>query len=236
MTESPYAPQRTEKTVAVSKLIFGLSLIAIGIVYSLDRLGYVMADELWDYWPALLIAAGAGKWINPGGSRVAGSLLAILGLWLLLENLGFSPLSFDVFWPALLIAIGLYVLLTPRVETRSRDGESVNQMAVMAGSVCTNSSPSFKGGDMMAVMGGCEIDLTGARIAAGQRAVIDAFAFFGGVEIKVPAHWEVTAKGIPVIGGFEDETEPSAELGEPLGSERLTVTGFALFGGVVIRN
>ena len=55
----------------------------------------------------------------------------------------------------------------------------------MGGVNRTSNAPDFRGGDMMAFMGGCEIDLRQARIAAGP-AVIDAFAFWGGVEIQVP--------------------------------------------------
>jgi predicted membrane protein len=79
-------------------------------------------------------------------------------------------------------------------------------------------------------MGGCEIDLRKAGIAADP-AVIDTFALWGGIEIYVPDDWEVVNRGFAVMGGFEDKTKRPVE---PKG--RLVVTGFALMGGVEISN
>ena len=80
-------------------------------------------------------------------------------------------------------------------------------------------------------MGGCEVDLRQASIMNGP-AVIDAFALWGGVEIKVPKDWSVTVKGIPVIGAYEDSTEPPAvDTGQ-----HLVVKGFAIMGGIEVTN
>src|SRR5438046_1306282 len=50
------------------------------------------------------------------------------------------------------------------------------------------SAPDFRGGDAWAVMGGCEIDLSKASIEAGE-AVINTFAFWGGIELNAPPDW-----------------------------------------------
>ena len=51
-------------------------------------------------------------------------------------------------------------------------------------------------------MGGCEIDLRHASMPEGRAAVLDTFAFWGGIEIRVPEDWEVVSQGIAVLGGF----------------------------------
>ncbi len=87
---------------------------------------------------------------------------------------------------------------------------------------------------MVAFMGGCEVDLRNARIQNGP-AVIDAFAFWGGVEIRVPEEWVVTVEGIALLGAYEDSTRTLAEEGDMLRQE-LVVKGLAIMGGVEIKN
>ena len=83
----------------------------------------------------------------------------------------------------------------------------------------------------MAIMGGCEIDLRQAAIAADE-ASIDTFAMWGGIKIKVPQTWNVILQGFPFLGGFDDKTvkpsDPSAK--------RLVIRGTAIMGGVEITN
>ena len=73
-------------------------------------------------------------------------------------------------------------------------------------------------------MGGCDIDLRQAAINGD--AVIDVFAVWGGIEIRVPEDWAVAFNVTPLLGGVEDKTRPS------LGSSqhRLTVRGLVVVG------
>jgi predicted membrane protein len=80
-------------------------------------------------------------------------------------------------------------------------------------------------------MGGCEIDLTQASMAPGHRAVVDCFTIWGGIEIKVPADWEVVNQAVALLGGIEDKTQHPLE---PRG--QLVVTGIVIMGGVEIKN
>jgi len=105
--------------IAIPKLIFGLSLIGIGIAYTLDHLGYVDADQLVRFWPALLIAAGVGKLIDPGSSssRFSGVILTGIGALFLADNLDLLRFDFDDLFPLVLVLIGLrlvWIGLFPR--------------------------------------------------------------------------------------------------------------------------
>jgi len=225
--------------IAIPKLIFGLSLIGIGIAYTLDHLGYVDADQLVRFWPALLIAAGVGKLIDPGSSssRFSGVILTGIGALFLADNLDLLRFDFDDLFPLVLVLIGLrlvWIGLFPRRPAADlEDVSTLDGMVLLGGGRRGNNSADFRGGDLMVVMGGLDVDLTRARIANGP-AVIDVFAFWGGIDIKVPDDWVVTLKGVPLLGAFEDKTRPAAEPGAP--RQELIVKGFAIMGGIDVKN
>jgi cell wall-active antibiotic response 4TMS protein YvqF len=112
----------------------------------------------------------------------------------------------------------------------SRDNATMNVVAIMGGVSRGNNSPAFRRADLMAFMGGCEIDLRKAAING--EAVIDIFCMWGGIEIRVPEDWTVVSHIVPVMGGVEDKTRPP----QSATAHRLTLRGLALMGGIEIKN
>lgn len=221
------------------RLVFGIVLILLGVVFSLDRLGLVRAEDVLDFWPVIFVVVGLSKIVFPasGGSRFSGFVLLVVGSWLLLEELRWIDVDFSDWWPVLLVLVGLRLAWQGLFGRSEGDGDAsdlsiVNAVAILGGSKRISRSEAFRGGDLVAFMGGCEIDLTRARIARSP-AVIDAFAMWGGVEIKVPRDWRVTVKGIPLLGGYEDQTSSDDDL-DP--TQQLIVKGFAIMGGVEVKN
>jgi Cell wall-active antibiotics response 4TMS YvqF len=92
---------------------------------------------------------------------------------------------------------------------------------------------NFRGGRLMALFGGFEVDLTRADID-GQTAVIDASALMGGGEIRVPYNWVVEIRGVAFLGGYSDETHQDVQ--DAATAKHLIVRGMAALGGVVIKN
>ncbi len=85
----------------------------------------------------------------------------------------------------------------------------------------------------VAVMGGIEIDLTEALHSAPE-TVIRAFAFWGGIDIRVGSRTKVEVDGIGIMGAFAqsaDEVDPELDETSPV----LRVTGFALMGAVNVQ-
>lgn len=85
--------------------------------------------------------------------------------------------------------------------------------------------------NILAFMGGAEIDLHDARI--GQETQINILAFMGGAVIRVPADVRVECEGHAFMGGFDDRsTEPTyANANTPV----IRITGFAFMGGVEVK-
>ncbi len=104
----------------------------------------------------------------------------------------------------------------------------------MGGVARRSNSQAFEGADLTVVMGGCEIDLRQASIAPGTEAIIDVFAFWGGIDIKVPADWTVVTRAMPLMGGVEDKTHTPQP--PPPVEKRLVISGIVVMGGVVVKN
>ena len=216
------------------RMLLGIGLVLLGLVFTLDNLGLVDADEVLEYWPVLLIGVGVLKLMSHGPT--AGALCWLGGGTLLLvDNLGFDV---SQFWPVGLMLIGVLIITRglfnrPRRGHRhERGNEFVSAVAFMSGVKKSSNAQTFRGGDLTAVMGGVEIDLRQASMEPGSEVTLDTLALWGGIEIRVPEDWEVRTPGFAIMGGFVDESRPPSE---PTG-KRLLVGGMALMGGVEIKN
>lgn len=218
------------------QLIFGLIIVVVGLLMTLDTLGIADAEHYLRYWPAGFVALGAAKiWQARGGhsGMFGGMIFVVVGMWLLLEAASVIRISFWQLWPMLLVAIGGSLVWRSIAGHRPAANDTnsiVSAVAVLGGVNRGNNSGAFRGGDLTAVMGGCEIDLRQARIDG--EAVIDVFAMWGGIEIRVPEDWTVIGRVTPLLGGFEDKTRPP----QTAGAHKLIIRGFVVMGGVEVKN
>jgi len=214
------------------RLVLGLSIMLAGLVLALDSLGILDAGFVFRFWPLILIAVGVVKWQTPHQSSAAFVWVAA-GVALLFMTVGRMPAS--RLWAAMLFFVGANIAwraLRPPVPRDGGDPTShVNMTAVLGGAKAVSHATDFRGGQAMATLGGCEIDLRHASMPEGGEAIIDTFAFWGGIEIKVPEDWQVVNRGSAFLGGFEDKTRPL-----PGATKRLVVTGMAIMGGVEVKN
>lgn len=219
-------------------LVFGLVVIAVGVLFTLENLDILDGGAYIErYWPAGLIAIGAAKMIESrlrGSGLFGGALFAGVGTWLLLDNLRLIEASFLDFWPLLLVIVGAVIvwqgLQTTVVRPATADQDSViSAVAVLSGVNRGSNSSNFRGGELTAFMGACEIDLRQAAING--EAVIDVFAMWGGIEIRVPENWRVIGRVTPLLGGFDDETR----AGKNETAHTLVVRGIVVMGGIEIK-
>lgn len=241
----------TSTSIFSPRLIFGLILIVVGALLTLDQADLLEWDEIAPFFlPSLLAFIGLVKLLPPAtpGGKLGGSLLMVAAGWLLLYQLGYLRwLSFWKLWPLLLVAVGGWIawravtgqrgLSFVRLEPRSSAEPApdslgtINAIAVLGSAKRSCNSSDFRGGDLFAFLGGCEIDLREARITHSP-AVIDAFAWWGGIDIRVPEDWSVQLQGIPLLGGYDDNTRPpKVSTGQVL-----VIKGVAVMGGVEIKN
>jgi hypothetical protein len=247
----------TNRSYSWSFLI-GALIVAAGVVLLLDQQGIINADRVFSYfWPVIMIAAGSAMLIDcrgRGGRGFWGIWLLAIGLILMLENLGVAHIRFDMVWPIIVIGVGVLMIWQaagprirpdgttkppwPEIFNRwSRTGSpeaDFNGIAILGGFKRRITSKKFKGGSVLSVMGGFQIDLRQADME-GDTATIEAMSFMGGGEIKVPDEWLVSMEGISLFGAFVDETDqqPHTVTGT---QKKLIMKGASLFGGIVVKN
>lgn len=227
----------TNKSVP-SQVILGLGVIGLGVLFLLDNLGLI---EFRVYWPVLVVVLGVVKLIDAKSphERITYGLIAVIGVLLTLNRLGLSFLNMRTFWPLLLIAAGV-VVIYKAVRGRSTIGAAmkadedndtvVDIAAILGGFERRLSTQTFRGGEVTAIMGGCDLDLRGSSIEQGD-AVLNVYAVMGGITIKCPPDWTVVLQGTPIMGGFDEKT-----VTPPNNAKRLIVKGYAIMGGVEVRN
>jgi hypothetical protein len=111
------------------QLLWGLILIGFGTVFFLDRADLFEVDQLWHYWPLLLVIMGVNKMIGyPTARHFTGGLwLAFVGVWLFANFEHLYGMTFHNSWPLLIIAVGVKMIIEPfmktPIETNSESGK-----------------------------------------------------------------------------------------------------------------
>jgi len=228
-------------------LIFGLAVIAAGVLFLLDNFGFPVG-VVWRYWPAILIAIGLAKTVDsrdaPG--RTGGAIIMIFGVILIADEIHLPFLrnvSLWSLWPLALIAFGV-MLFWGALEGKnavgglgalgvSRSPDRINTFSIFGG--CNRKvTGEFKGADLLAIFGGGGLDLRNATIS-GDEAVINVNAVFGGFEIRAPETWVVQVAVTGVFGGVDDKSrQPDSRLVP--NPKRLLIRGATIFGGLGVKN
>lgn len=89
------------------------------------------------------------------------------------------------------------------VKTDIEDNDILDSVNVFGGSHQRIFSKNFKGGDVIAIFGGCDINLTQADFT--DTITLDVVAIFGGCKIIVPPGWEVKSEVTAIFGGMDDK-------------------------------
>lgn len=259
--------RRTRKS-----FLLGLIVLVVGVVLLLGQLNIINPDQVFRFWPLLLVVFGIHNLVAGcgGGRRFWGVFLILAGVILQLENLGYDHIRFEIVWPVFIIAAGIMLILQAfgrsgggggmggRGWWRGPSGSSgssgssgppgtsgfagpsgssesqLNYTAIFGGGEHRISAKNFTGGEIVAIFGGFEIDLSQAEME-GDRAEIEITSLFGGGELRVPEHWTVQIEGAGIFGGYGDKTvHPQINSASP--RKFLIIRGVSIFGGVSIKN
>jgi hypothetical protein len=136
-----------------------------------------------------------------------------------------SPSSFKV---GVLVGLCAAAALV-RSAVPSRGDEESDELALVAvfdGIDLWSRARAFAGGSLLAWFGGINVDLTDADPAAGG-ARLNVHTLCGGIELTVPADWQVESRVKVVVGGANAPKRDQAGEGPVL-----VVDGLVILGGV----
>ena len=121
----------------------------------------------------------------------------------------------------------------PTAETyHITDEDFLDSTSVFGGVKKTIVSKNFKGGDIVNIMGGAEINLSQADVQG--RVELEVTQIFGGTKLVVPPHWVVKPEMAAIFGGIDDKR--SVQNATTDHSKVLVLKGTSIFGGIEIRN
>lgn len=232
------------------KIISGLTLILLGVGFLMKEItGFNFNFYLKNYWPSFLIILGLGELFDKKSSKTGSLFVIIIGAMLQANVLNLIDFNiWQMFFPVLLILFGISLLIPKRYKDKDDHSSQTNyenikhvstnydsedyiaKTTILSGLNLRNTSNDFKGGILTTILGGIDVDLRGADIKE-EGAFLEANAFMGGIDIKVPKHWKVKVSGTPILGAWSNDTYPNNDPNAPV----LKIKVFVAFGAIDIK-
>lgn len=222
----------------ISSIIWGIVLVAAGVIFALNALNITDVDVFFDGWWTLFIITPCTVGLFTERDKTGNITGIAVGVFLLLccQDI----LSFSVLWkllvPAIVIIAGLKMVFTGLMGNRANDiinklksdgKEPKTGCAIFSGCDLTFDGEVFEGAELTAVFGGVNCNLNNAVIT--KDCAIQASSIFGSIVILVPDNVNVKVSSNSIFGGISNKT--AAHKGAPT----LYVSGVCMFGGVDIK-
>ena len=224
----------------LNRILWGVVLVAVGVVFALNALNIVDINIFFDGWWTLFIIIPCTVGLITEREKTGNLIGLLVGVFLLLccQDI----LDFSMLWklaiPAVIIIIGLKCIFggvfggkSDKIMAEMKaDGTGVaNGFAAFSGQNLNFDNEVFNGAELNAVFGGIKCDLRGAIIE--KDCVINASAVFGGVDIFLPAYVNVKVRSNSIFGGVSDKKHRNS----PQNTVTVYVNGSGMFGGVEIQ-
>jgi len=230
-----------------SRVWTGVFILLIGVA-ALLRSAYPQYFDWLFTWEMLLIALGLFIGVRHNFRGIAWFILILIGGVFLLNEF-YDAFTFRYIWPLVLIVIGLFIIMKPRNKwnaEKKTDGDVdpqsesmgyskedfVETTSVFGGAKKIIISKNFKGGDIVNIFGGTELDLSQADITGS--AIIDLTTIFGGTKLLIPSNWSVKSEAVTIFGGIEDKRR--MQTGTDIPQKTLLLRGTVIFGGIDIKS
>jgi predicted membrane protein len=117
-------------------------------------------------------------------------------------------------------------------ETHDTKEDYVDSTSFFGGAKKNIISKNFRGGDLVNIFGGTELDLTRADFTG--TAVLELTTIFGGTKLIVPSNWTVRSEAVTIFGGMEDKRNVQTVMDNH--DKILVLKGTVIFGGIEIKS
>jgi predicted membrane protein len=120
------------------------------------------------------------------------------------------------------------------MHTSTSEDDFIDTTSIFGGAKKIILTKNFKGGDIVNIFGGTELNLTQADING--TAVLELTTIFGGTKLVIPSNWSVkSSEVVTIFGGIEDKRQMSAATTE-VPEKTLVLKGTVVFGGIDIKS
>jgi len=205
-------------------------LIVVGALLLLDQMGIIS----FNFWALIFGAFGLVRLLQASDvtGRVWGLLLIAVGVGFELNHLGHLDIRIETTWPVFVILAGLMLIWRAYQQPSESGGLSphLNVFSILGGGEYRIRAKNFRGGDVVALMGGFDINLQDADIENSE-ATITVNCLMGGGVIRVPETWAVSMRVAAFMGGHSLKAREGIQP-----TKTLIVKGIAIMGGVEVRN
>lgn len=224
----------------INNILWGILLIAIGVIISLRILGFIDVNLFFDGWWTLFIILPCGVGLVTEREKTGNLIGLCVGIFLLLccqDVLDFS-LTWKLLVPVIIILIGAKLVLKgifgnksaqAMQQIQANGGQMKYGNATFSGADMNFAGEEFSGAELNAIFGGVKCDLRDAIIQTD--CVINATAVFGGIDIFVPDGVNVKVSSTSIFGGVGDKKKANSKDNP----HTLYINATCLFGGLELK-
>ncbi len=213
-------------------------------------------------WKTLLIVLGFFVIVKSKFRSFGGLLLVLVGSAFVISDIYPELVLRPLLWPIVLIIFGLIVIFKPRRKkdfskarmhflnkdnrynnhgyqhceteyTEQADDDRIESVTVFGAVKKNILSKNFKGGDIVNVFGGTEINLSQADFEGSP--TLEVTNVFGGTTLIIPPNWEIIhSEAVSVLGSIEDKRPRTDAASEK--NKVLILRGVVFMGGIEIKS
>lgn len=222
----------------LSKLLWGLGFISVGIIVALNQLEIMNINIFFDgWWTLFMIIPASISLITKKENTSANIIVLLIGIALLLVSRGIISyyLLSLLLVPTVLILIGIFILfdnffknkLTDTfIEPTNLDFENI-VATFSENNTNYDEGEKFKNTKIDAIFGGVNLDIR-TSVLKDKNHIVSS-AIFGGVKIMVPKNTNVVLKSTNIFGGSVSKVKNNSS-----NIKTIYVSSFCLFGGLEI--
>lgn len=238
-----------------TKIIWGVALIIIGAIIALDRLNVISFDVIFDGWWTLFIIVPCAIGLFQRQSVTGNLIGVIVGVTLFAVHRGWLnwDLVGDMIFPVILVAVGAGVIFTKKEKetfdelekeetlienpvineevsfSNTPETKKLNVFFAFSGGKSVVNGDKVTGGDVTAIFGGSDCDLTNAVFQGVTQLNVNAI--FGGVKLILPENVNVKINPTSIFGGTTNNRNSANNENAPT----VYVNAFSMFGGIKIQ-
>jgi len=221
----------------ISKTLWGICLIAIGIMIGLNSLEIININLFFrGWWTLFIIIPCFINLIGENDGRLGNFIGLVIGICLLLGTQNLVPIEIMIklIFPFILVCIGLSMIFRNTIQKEIAEKIKHNKKnnletiaATFSDQKFEKDNEEFQGANIDAIFGGVTLDLRDAILK--DETIIEASAIFGGITIFTPKDTTVKVRPTSIFGGTTNKASKKDA------KKVIYINAFSLFGGIDIK-